>query len=82
MDEIFGGKNGPMSPGRRVELTGMTVEITAMGNNGKPREAAFTFDVGLEDSSLRWLQFKDGEFVPFTPPAVGETVVLHTPFRF
>lgn len=29
-----------------------------------------------------YARFKDGEFVPFTPPAVGETVVLHSRLRF
>ena len=55
----------------------MTVKITKTTSDNRPYEAAFIFDVPLEDTSLRWLQFKDGAFVPFTPPAIGETVVLH-----
>jgi hypothetical protein len=32
--------------------------------------------VPLEDPSLRWLQWKDNEFVPFAPPVVGQVVKL------
>jgi hypothetical protein len=34
------------------------------------------FDVDLEDPSLRWLQWKNGAYAPFEPPAVGNTVTL------
>ena len=69
----------PMSLGERVELTGLTVEVTALTADGRPAEAAFHFAVPLESSSLRWMQWRAGRFVPFTPPAVGETVVLRQP---
>ena len=65
-----------MSLGQRVELTGMTVTVTALTEDGRPAEAAFRFSVPLEDTSLRWLNWKDDMFQPFAPPAVGETVVL------
>jgi len=66
----------PMSLGERVELTGMTVEVTALMPDGRPAEAAFTFDVPLEDDSLRWLAWGNPSYVPFTPPAIGETIKL------
>ena len=66
----------PMHVGERVELTGLTVEVTAVSADGRPLEAAFRFDVALEDSSLRWLCWRDGAYEPFTPPAVGETSTL------
>jgi hypothetical protein len=34
------------------------------------------FDVDLEDPSLRWLQWKDGVYVPFRIPEVGASIVL------
>jgi len=64
------------SVGDRVELTGMTVEIREVRNDGQVSEAAFIFSTVLEDPSLRWLQHKDGAFVPFTLPAVGQKVIL------
>lgn len=76
LDTLFRNKRNPFSVGDRVELTGMTVEIREITNDGQVAEATFIFSVALEDSSLRWLQYKDGTFVSFTPPAVGQKVVL------
>lgn len=76
LDALFRNKQNPFSVGDRVELTGMTVEIREITNDGRATEAAFIFSVALEDPSLRWLQHKDGAFVPFTPPAIGQRVVL------
>jgi hypothetical protein len=73
---MFRDKKHAFRVGDRVELTGMAVEIRKLTGDGRPAEAAFTFAVALEDPSLRWLQYKDGSFVPFIPPAVSQTVVL------
>lgn len=75
-DHLFRSKRRPMSIGQQVQLTGMTVEVTALTPDHRPAEALFRFSVPLEDSSLRWLQWKNGEFVPFVPPPVGTTVEL------
>jgi hypothetical protein len=66
----------PMTVGQRIELVGVTVEITAITDDGRPAEAAFHFLFALENPLFRWLQWKDGEYAPFVPPAVGETVTL------
>jgi hypothetical protein len=76
LDALFRNSQHPFSVGDRVELTGMTVEIKELTGDGRPAKAAFTFAVPLEDPSLRWLQYKDGDFIPFTPPAIGQSVVL------
>lgn len=73
---LFRNRTHPFAIGDRVELTGMTAEITALSDAGDPTEVAFHFAVPLEDPSLRWLQCKDGEFVTFIPPGVGEMIVL------
>lgn len=75
-DQLFRGPQVPMAEGQLVELTGMTVEITAMTPDNRPAEATFRFTVPLEDASLRWLYWKDGEFVPFAVPAIGAMVEL------
>lgn len=54
----------------------MTAEIIALTGAGDPTEVAFDFGVALEDPSLRWLQYKDGAFVTFVPPPVGESIEL------
>jgi hypothetical protein len=66
----------PMHLGERVELTGMTVEVTALTADGRPAEARFRFDRPLEDPSLRWLRWENGVYVPFEPPPVGAKVRL------
>jgi hypothetical protein len=76
LDALFRDKKHPFSVGDRVELTGMTVEILELTGDNRPAKAAFTFAVPLEDPSLRWMQYKDGSFISFTPPAIGESVVL------
>ncbi|MHC4125319.1 MAG: hypothetical protein ACYSRR_02555, partial [Planctomycetota bacterium] len=81
-DRLFRSKAHPMSLGQRVKLTGMTVEITKLTRDNRPLEAAFKFEVPLEDPSLYWLQFKDGAFVPFKPPAIGETIKLNAKIKF
>lgn len=82
-DKLFRNEQHALSVGDRIELTGMTVEVTELTGDGQPAEAAFTFSVGLEDASLHWLQYKNGRFVSFSPPAVGRSVKLpgFNPFR-
>ena len=75
-DRMFRNGDYPMAVGERVELTGMIVEIRELTDDNRPAEVLFRFSVPLEDPSLHWVQWKDGAFRPFIPPAVGETVVV------
>lgn len=75
-DRLCRGEDRPMTVGQKVNLTGMSVEVTALTWDGRPAEAIFRFDVPLEDQSLKWLQWKDGGFLPFTPPPVGQSVTV------
>ena len=65
-----------MVVGQRVELTGMVAEVLTLTSDGRPDQVSFTFDVPLEDPSLRWIWWDDDGFAPFVPPPVGETVEL------
>lgn len=76
MDELFRGASHPMSRGERVELTGMSVEISELHRDRRPAEVIFRFAVALEDPSLLWRQWRDGGPVPFAPPPVGTTLTL------
>jgi hypothetical protein len=76
-DDLCRDKRHPLALGEKVELTGVTVEVTDLTEDGRPAEATFRFAVPLEDASLRWLFWQEGEFVPFTPPDVGQS--LHLP---
>ena len=66
----------PMNIGERIAYGGATIEVTEVTEDGRPGEVWCHFDVDLEDPSLRWLQWKGGVYIPFDPPAVGETINL------
>jgi len=70
------GRSDVTRVGDQKRLAGVTIEITELTDDGRPAEAAFTFDVPLEDPSLSWLRWKDWGYRAFTPPAIGETQVL------
>ncbi|UCE60812.1 MAG: hypothetical protein JSU63_03495 [Phycisphaerales bacterium] len=78
-DRVYRSLDHPMTLGQRIELSGVTVEVTALTIDGRPAEATFRFEVPLEDPSLRWLQWQAGKFIPFDPPDVGKTVTLSAP---
>jgi hypothetical protein len=80
-DRLTRGEDRPMKVGEKVELTGMTAEVTALTPDGRPAEAVFRFGKALEDPSLRWMQWKDGGFEPFVPPAVGESVTVKASWK-
>jgi hypothetical protein len=75
-DRLARSSDHPMSVGDKVELTGMTAEVTALTDDGRPAEATFRFSVPLEDPSLRWLAWGNPSYVLFTPPPIGETITL------
>jgi hypothetical protein len=72
-------ESAAMRLGEKVHLPGLTVEVTALTDDGRPAEARFSFDRDVEDPSFVWLRWEDGVYVPFTLPAVGEQVALPAP---
>lgn len=72
----------PLRVGQRISLPRMEVEVLTVDERGFPVEAAFEFDVPLEDSSLKWLQWDwdDDVYRPFDLPAVGGAADLVGPF--
>jgi hypothetical protein len=81
LEKFFRGEAFPMTLGQRVELTGVSLEVTALTDDGRPSQARIRFTVPLEDPSLAWLQWnwEKGVYVPFILPAVGETVRIPGP---
>jgi hypothetical protein len=67
-------RQDPFHAGDRVTLSEMGVEVTAVTPDGRPSEMVFRFDRPLEDPALRWIVYQNGQYVPFTPPAVGQAV--------
>jgi hypothetical protein len=60
------------SIGQRIALPGMTVVVEALDAQGDPEQVRYEFPVPLEDSSLHFMSWRDGVYVPWTPPAIGQ----------
>jgi hypothetical protein len=74
-DNLLRNEQNALQVGDQVQLARMTATVLAM-EDGRPAVVAFCFDTPLEDSALRWVLFHEGEFVPWTPPKVGEQNIL------
>lgn len=72
----------PLHAGDRISLPRMAVEVLAVDGRGFPVEAAFEFEVPLEDASLRWLawDWDDDVYRSFVLPQAGQSVRLMGPF--
>jgi hypothetical protein len=66
----------PFRVGERVAVSGWTMTVRELTSDGRPAVVEAQFDVALEDASLRWLVWLDGEYRPFVPPAVGQSVTI------
>ena len=65
--------NERFSLGQHFELPGFSVVVEALDAHGDPAQVLYEFPVPLEDPSLRWMSWHDGVYVPWTPPAIGQT---------
>jgi hypothetical protein len=61
------------SIGQHFDLPGFSVTVQSLDARGDPEQVLYEFPVPLEDPSLRWLRWHDGVYVPWTPPAIGQT---------
>jgi len=75
-DRLFRSERDPFVLGDHVVLEDMTVTVTELTSDGRPWAARFEFAVPLDDPSLRWLHWDDGEFQSWTPPPIGTRVEL------
>jgi len=66
-------QNDRFSPGQHFELPGLSVVVEALDAQGDPEQVLYEFPVPLQDPSLRWMSWQDGVYVPWTPPAIGNT---------
>lgn len=74
--QLFRDPRRPSTLGQRVQLDGLSVEVTGLMPDGRPAEIVARFDRPLEDPSWLFLQWRGRGFEPFPPLAVGETRVL------
>ncbi|HKM99786.1 MAG TPA: hypothetical protein VJX23_04675 [Candidatus Binataceae bacterium] len=65
--------NERFAVGQHFELPGFSVVVEALDAQGDPEQVRYEFPVPLEDPSLRLMSWHDGVYVPWTPPAIGQT---------
>ncbi len=75
-DRLYRGASHPMEAGQRVKLSDMVVEVLTLTEDQRPLKVRFTFSQALEDPSLCLYQWMGTGFIPFDPPAAGESVHL------
>lgn len=54
----------------------MRLQVVETTSDGRPAAILFHFNEPLEDASVQWIYWKDGEFRNFQPPAIGKAVRL------
>jgi len=64
----------PFVVGEPIERGGVVATVQELMPDGRPRTVHFAFPVSLDDPSLRWVVWQEQQLLPFTVPAVGETV--------
>ncbi len=84
-NSLFRPDDLPFRAGEQVELSGMTVEVTGVDEDGQPTEVLFRFAVSLDDPFLSWLQWDwkksgFGSYSQFEVPTVGEKAYIQGPF--
>ncbi len=75
-EQLMRSPQREMPPGTVVSLAGLKIEVLQTEPDGRPAEARFRFDRALEDPSFVWRVWRGKGYVPFVPPAVGQTVTL------
>jgi hypothetical protein len=63
-----------------VALSDMRATVVALTDDGRPATVEFHFATPLESVGRRWMRGQGMALVPWTPPAIGETVVVPAPF--
>ncbi len=75
-DSVFRGRGHDLQPGDTIHLMGMTAIVEALATNGQPAQVRFQFEVPLEDNTLHWVIWHEGQYVPFNVPDVGGKVKI------
>ena len=67
-------RNVPLTSGWKRSLKGLDVCVTDAGPEGDPLAIEYSFDCSIDSPELVWVVWKDGCFVPFTPPQTNSIV--------
>ncbi|NQX87860.1 MAG: hypothetical protein HRT77_04295 [Halioglobus sp.] len=72
----FRSSNLPFQVGQSVELSTLTASIVSKNANGEPDRIRYEFGMPLDDPSLLWLEYVEGEFVKWVPPLIGQQILI------
>jgi hypothetical protein len=76
ISRYFRSQNDRFSAGQHLELPGLSIRVESLDARGDPAQVLYEFPLPLEYSSLRWMRWQDGVYVPWSPPALGQTEKL------
>ena len=64
----------PFAVGDSVELSGLTMTVEAITDDGRPRSALAQFSRPVD--AYTWLRWQGHSYVPYAPPAIGARETL------
>lgn len=80
LHRLVRGPSRPFRAGDRVELSDLTATVTEISGDGRPLTVEFRFHAPLESPEWLWMRGQGLGLVEWTPPRVGETVVVPAGF--
>lgn len=80
LHRLVRGPSRPFRVGDRVELSDLTATVTEISGDGRPLTVEFRFHAPLESPEWLWMRGQGLGLVEWTPPRVGETVVVPAGF--
>ncbi|HEX7669246.1 MAG TPA: hypothetical protein VF395_06685 [Polyangiaceae bacterium] len=85
LSQLYRSARLAMTPGVRVELRGLSIELLSVTPDGRPSSARFTFAEELESGLYRFVEWRGDHYVPFVPPMPGSAArrvrAAHMPFE-
>jgi hypothetical protein len=72
--ELYRARSLTLPVGSRVELHGLSIEVTSVTREGLVEKARFRFEHALEDARYRFVSWNGERFAPFAPPEPGRSV--------
>jgi hypothetical protein len=75
-NRVFRGPNHPFRKGEGLQLTRLQIIVEEVNAQGGPAVTRFRFNDVLEAPVLRFMSFRNGRYVPFSLPAVGQSVIV------
>jgi hypothetical protein len=75
-DNVYRDPSRPLPPDYSIELSDVRVRVMESTPDGAPKKVEFTFAESLEHDSLRWVLYREGRYVPFEVPSVGEKTMM------